>query len=124
MRRFTLLEANNVATRIAPLIGDMLRRRGKLIARRPELAPVLRDLTSNVGGIAASAATLDLLALEQLMANIRGYGCRLTHGHFGHVDFLTDIDGREMYYCWRLGESEVAHYHELNEGYEQRRALP
>ena len=124
MRRFTLTEANDILPDIAPLVADVLRCRERLISRRPEMAGLLHDLTSNVGGHVASAVTKDLLVIDGRMSAIRDYGCRLTHGHFGHVDFLTEVAGREMYLCWRLGEESIANYHELNEGYEQRRALP
>jgi hypothetical protein len=33
------------------------------------------------------------------------------------------MDGREVYLCWRLGEPEVAHWHELNEGFAGRQKL-
>src|SRR5262249_35728898 len=37
--------------------------------------------------------------------------------HFtGLVDFRSWMDGREVYLCWRLGEPEVSHWHELDAG--------
>ena len=39
------------------------------------------------------------------------------------VDFLGRKDGREVYLCWRLGEPEVAYWHELDAGYTGRRPL-
>ena len=33
------------------------------------------------------------------------------------------MDGREVYLCWRLGEPEVLHWHELNAGVAGRKTL-
>jgi hypothetical protein len=33
------------------------------------------------------------------------------------------MDGREVYLCWRLGEPEVGHWHELEAGFAGRRKL-
>ena len=40
------------------------------------------------------------------------------------VDFPARIDGREAYLCWKLGESRVAHYHAVDEGFSTRKPLP
>jgi hypothetical protein len=41
----------------------------------------------------------------------------------GLIDFRCMRGGREVYLCWYLGESEVAHWHELHAGFAGRRPL-
>ena len=41
----------------------------------------------------------------------------------GLIDFPARVDGREVYLCWRLGEPEVGHWHELNAGFAGRQKL-
>jgi len=41
----------------------------------------------------------------------------------GLVDFRCQMDGREVFLCWRLGEPEVAHWHELHTGFAGRQRL-
>jgi hypothetical protein len=41
----------------------------------------------------------------------------------GLVDFPGEIDGRSVFLCWRLGEKEVAWYHEENAGFSSRKPL-
>ena len=41
----------------------------------------------------------------------------------GLVDFPGEIDGRAVYLCWRLGESSVEYWHELEAGYAGRQPL-
>jgi hypothetical protein len=33
------------------------------------------------------------------------------------------MNGREVYLCWRLGEPDVAHWHELEGGFAGRQKL-
>jgi len=40
------------------------------------------------------------------------------------VDFPHRLDGREVYLCWRLGEKRLTHYHGVEEGFSERKALP
>ena len=41
----------------------------------------------------------------------------------GLIDFPYWKDGREVYLCWKLGEPEVAHWHEVDSGFGSRRKL-
>ena len=41
----------------------------------------------------------------------------------GLVDFPCWMNGREVYLCWRLGEPEVSHWHELDAGFTGRQKL-
>ena len=41
----------------------------------------------------------------------------------GLVDFRCKMDDHEVYLCWRLGEPEVAHWHELDAGFSGRKRL-
>jgi hypothetical protein len=42
----------------------------------------------------------------------------------GLIDFPCWMDDREVFLCWRLGEPEVSHWHELNTGFAGRHKLP
>src|SRR5947209_578403 len=42
----------------------------------------------------------------------------------GLIDFPSRMENREVYLCWRLGEPEVAHWHELDAGFAGRQQLP
>ena len=42
----------------------------------------------------------------------------------GLIDFPCWMDGREVYLCWRLGEPDVGHWHEIDAGFAGRHKLP
>jgi hypothetical protein len=44
-------------------------------------------------------------------------------GPDGLCDFPSIRDGREIYLCWRLGEEQVQHWHELHTGFAGRQPL-
>ena len=48
--------------------------------------------------------------LQQLGVELKDY-------FTGLIDFPCRMDGREVYLCWRLGEPEVGHWHELDAGF-------
>ena len=54
--------------------------------------------------------------LEKLNVELKDY-------YTGLIDFRHLRDGREVYLCWRLGEDEVSHWHELDAGFSGRKRL-
>lgn len=68
--------------------------------------------------------------LEADMDRLQGYvdelgelGVELKSATEGLVDFRTSLDGHDAYLCWKLGEDEIAFWHELTAGYEGRQSL-
>ena len=41
----------------------------------------------------------------------------------GLVDFRGRIDGRDVFYCWKLGEASVLYWHEIDAGFAGRQRL-
>jgi hypothetical protein len=57
-----------------------------------------------------------VLELENLDVELKDY-------FTGLIDFRHLRDGKEVYLCWRLDETEVAHWHELNAGFAGRKKI-
>jgi hypothetical protein len=51
-------------------------------------------------------------------------GCVFKGFEGGLVDFHSQLHGREVYLCWRLGEPDVSHWHEVESGFAGRQPLP
>jgi hypothetical protein len=56
------------------------------------------------------------LELDKLGVELKDY-------YTGLIDFRHMKDGKEVYLCWRLGEPEIAHWHELDAGVAGRQKL-
>lgn len=122
-RYFTVEEANALLPEIEPLMGRLLEQRAKVVRDREQMAAVLDDLHSNVGGPVASEMAQRFVVIQRLVKRIQSYGCVVKDMNSGLLDFLAKIDGREVYLCWRYGEPRVAHYHELHTGYNGRQPV-
>lgn len=122
-RYFTVEEANELLPTIEPLLAEVLERRARVVRSRDTIEPILDDLHSNVGGPVASEMVREFVIIERLLEQIQSHGCFVKDMNAGLVDFLAKIDGRDVYLCWRYGESEVAHYHELHTGYNGRQPV-
>src|SRR2546422_3857296 len=58
-----------------------------------------------------------LLELEQI-------GCVFKGFDQGLVDFYGKLDGKEIFWCWKVGEDRIEHWHELEAGYAGRQPVP
>jgi len=54
--------------------------------------------------------------LESLHVELKDY-------YAGLIDFPALMDGREVFLCWRLGEPEVGHWHDLDAGFSGRQKI-
>ena len=50
-------------------------------------------------------------------------GCVFKGFEEGLVDFRSKMQDRDIFLCWKLGEPEVQHWHEVDAGFACRRAL-
>ena len=123
-RYFSIDEVNELLPKISPLLGELLERRAKVASQRDEMTSIVSDSCSNVGGAVASAVVQEFMRIEQLVEKIHAFGCQIKDLNGGTIDFLTTLNGREVYLCWRYGEPlELAHYHALETGFMGRRPI-
>ncbi len=68
---------------------------------------------------------LDFMELqaELHVNNIESCGVQFKSIDMGLLDFPSVINGQEVLLCWQLGESEITHYHGLQEGFAGRKPL-
>ncbi len=89
------------------------------------------DLTSHDNLIENSEAVRWQRETQRLAAEIDGcvrelaeLGVEVRGIDVGLVDFPGTLDGRDVYFCWMLGESAVTHWHECDAGFSSRQPLP
>jgi len=122
-RYFTVDEANALLPVIEPLVGELLERRARVVVSRQTLGAVLDDYHSDVGGQSATEMAAEFDRIEALVERIQSHGCVLKDTNSGLVDFLAEMNGREVFLCWRYGEPRVAFYHELHSGFNGRQPV-
>ena len=66
---------------------------------------------------------LKLDRLQALVEELGEVGCELKDYQMGLVDFIGRHKGRDVYLCWKLGESKVNYWHELQTGFNGRQPV-
>ncbi len=104
-------------------MADLLERRAKSVRLSKQIADILQDTHIDIGGPIPTELAVEFAIIEKLHSQIKSYGCVVKNIDAGLVDFLSQIDGRDVYLCWRYGEDQVQHYHELHTGFRGRKPI-
>ncbi|HYA17044.1 MAG TPA: DUF2203 domain-containing protein [Bryobacteraceae bacterium] len=130
-RYFTLGEARAAL----PLVGRSMREALHAKAKNQDAERSLNRLTQRIlmaGGIQVDTAQAEswknqydssAAALKTALERIEEAGALVKDLDTGLVDFPTLFEGREVYLCWRVDESDIGHWHGVDEGFAGRRAI-
>ena len=133
MRLFTQEEANAFLPEVRSLVERMVEDRRALVAIGGELEEVQAMIGGNGGsldpgrvGELQEAVAHSAAGLASLVDEIHGLGVQVKDVDRGLVDFPArhPETGETVLLCWELGEPEVAHWHDLEEGFAGRKPLP
>ncbi len=61
--------------------------------------------------------------IEGFLQELEAVGCECKDFRSGLVDFPAFLAGRVVYLCWKLGEPEIAHWHEVDAGFSGRQLV-
>ena len=120
---FTLQDANEALAAIRPLMEEIQKIRQAILARKPEVWPVVERAAGNGGSQAASKLVKEFERLDALVHQIQATGALFKDINLGLLDFPALKDGREVYLCWKYGEEEIAFWHEIEAGYAGRLSI-
>jgi len=125
---FTLSEANRTLPLVKRVVRDIA-----------SYYPPWKDLVAQYELIAAKArpdwgespeqlsikAQIDDVArkINECLVELEQIGCEFK-GEEGLVDFHGKLEGREILWCWKLGEDRITHWHELDAGFQGRQLIP
>lgn len=128
-RYFTVEEATRLIPQLTDIVTQIQEKKRELDHLQDVLSEMLARTAGNGHIIEADAtekqAAVGRLAqeLEALVDEINRLGCELKDMELGLIDFPTMKDGREAYLCWRLGERDIAYWHDPQSGYAGRQPL-
>jgi len=127
---FTIEQANAMLPLVKAITGDLANLAGEVMERRHRLAVLTAGREFKAGDpyaeeLAQIEAELekDIVRIQEYIAELRALGVEPKGAMEGLVDFPSLLDGRIVYLCWRLGEPEVLHWHDLEAGFAGRQSL-
>jgi hypothetical protein len=113
-----------IATDLSVLSREVIERRERLAtlhqSRRPNKS---HDAYSEELAQIEDELTKDSERLHDYVEELRALGVDPKNGPEGLIDFPSEMDGRIVFLCWKLGEPEVLHWHELEAGFRGRQSL-
>jgi hypothetical protein len=69
------------------------------------------------------AAALEAERINGYLLELEEIGCVFKGFEAGLVDFYALREDRLVFLCWRMGEPHIAHWHEVDAGFEGRQAI-
>jgi hypothetical protein len=119
-RRFTLQQANATLPLVRRIVADVVRIHGE--------AGKLQQQFEKVVGTAEQGAVQSRLEqamhrLEDFVDELSEIGCELKDYQSGLIDFTGRHLGRDISLCWKLGEGDIAFWHETNTGFAGRKPV-
>jgi hypothetical protein len=133
MRLFTPEEANAELPEVRALAQRMVDGRRSLVALGEELEAVQALIGGNGGSLDPSRVgevqedvARAAAELAAVVDEIQERGVQVKDLDRGLVDFPARHpgSGEPVLLCWELGEPEVGHWHDLEEGFAGRKPLP
>jgi len=126
---YTVEEANKALSLVRLIVADIVRQDRVVEDLQQRLSMLTKERKRPSNDLYAEEIAQFQAELESEKAKLGSYFEELTKlgvefkGPDGLCDFYCMRDGREVFLCWRLGESEVAFWHDLDAGYAGRQPL-
>jgi hypothetical protein len=129
-RLFTVEEANARLPLVRAITRDLVQLARDVSERRQRLMELTSGRRLAEGDPYDDELAQTQTDLEKDADRLREYGDELRRlgvepksATEGLVDFPSLMDGRVVYLCWKIGEPEVAFWHELDAGFAGRQPL-
>ena len=126
-RFYDIDAANERLAEVRPLLESLRSDRDEVAALQAEVqrqragngserhAEEVRDAEGEVRALVAR--------MERAVAQIVAWDVTLRDIATGLIDFPALVSGRPVWLCWRLGEGDIAWWHETTEGFSARKPL-
>ena len=117
--------ANARLAELRPLLAALRDARDEVAAGQRRLADLAATEDADPTAIAREqeGMTITVKRMEQAVRQIDARGVTLRDIGTGLVDFPALVNGRPIWLCWKLGEDDIANWHEIDAGIAGRKPL-
>lgn len=127
MQLFTVDHANRTLPLVRRIVEDVVREHRRWQESIVELDLLVSGARADMPDPRSSALERRIQAIardiDQFQAELDALGIHLKDRRIGLIDFPSEMDGRRVLLCWRLGEDSVQYWHDEQSGYAGRQPL-
>jgi hypothetical protein len=127
MQLFTVDHANRTLPLVRRIVEDVVRSHGRWQEAIIELDLLVPGVRADFPDPRATALEREIQSIardiDQFQGELDALGIQLKDRRIGLIDFPSEMDGRRVLLCWRLGEPSVQYWHDEQGGYAGRRPL-
>lgn len=118
-------DANARIDQIRPLLETLRAQRDDVarLGERLRVAEVDAGTDASVAAVLRARIRAVVDQMEATVVRLDDWGVVLRDIGTGLVDLPALVEGRRVWLCWRLGEGEIAWWHEVTAGFDERRPL-
>lgn len=127
MQLFTVDHANRTLPLVRRIVEDIVREHRRWQEAIVELDLIVSGVRADLPDPRAVALEREIQAIahdiDQFQGELEALGIQLKDRRIGLIDFPSEMDGRRVLLCWRLGEASVQFWHDEQTGYAGRQPL-
>jgi hypothetical protein len=126
MKQFTVEQANATLPLVRRIVQDVVTHYRAWNEKLNEIDLVAasgRAADNEIADQLAAEAQSIAREIESFRRELADLGIEMKDPGIGLIDFPSAAGSRPIYLCWRLGEPEVAFWHEIHAGYAGRQPL-
>jgi len=124
---FSLAEAERMLPLVGRIVEDLVRDHQRWTDKVAafELATVGSTVNKPdpIAELLQSEAQRLAKDIEGYVAELAELGVTCKGMDTGLVDFPAQMEGRAVYYCWKLGEDGIKYWHDVNAGFAGRQRI-
>ncbi|MBT6068206.1 DUF2203 domain-containing protein [Candidatus Peregrinibacteria bacterium] len=125
MKNFTVEEATRSLALIRPIVLDIQGKWAKVKGLKDECDAIISHNLESSVNLEEKEELLDelLKEIERYIEELQDIGVNFRGFEEGIIDFPTKLDSRLIHLCWQLEEETVNHWHEIFEGFQNRKPI-
>jgi hypothetical protein len=127
MQLFTVDHANRTLPLVRRIVEDVVRSHRRWQEAIVELDLLVPGVRADLPDPRATALEREIQSIardiDQFQGELDALGIQLKDRRIGLIDFPSEMDGRRVLLCWRLGEPSVQYWHDEQSGYAGRQPL-
>jgi len=126
MQLYTVERANRTLPLVRRIVEDIVREHERWQDAIARLDLLMATSTETVDlRVVALEKEVQTIArdIDAFQGELEALDIQLKDRRIGLVDFPTELDGRRVLLCWRLGEPSVQYWHDEDAGFAGRQPL-